>query len=86
LFVRYGVSARRGSGVEHGGGVGLELDHRFRVDGAVVRETGYTGASWRPTVGVHLRVGRYLITAARSSGLGGIGASYRIGLDVDALR
>lgn len=93
LFLRYGVSVRRGSGVEHGGGLGLELDQRFRLDAAVVRETGYvdraTGqreTSWRPAVGVQLRVGRYAITAARSSGLDGIGASYRIGLDVDALR
>lgn len=93
LFLRYGVSLRRGSGVEHGWGAGLELDERFRLDAAVVRETGYvvgeTGyadASWRPTVGVQLRVGRYAIAAARSSGLGGIGASYRIGLDVDVLR
>ncbi len=86
LFLRYGVSARRDSGVEHGGGVGLELDQRFRLDAAVVRESGYADASWRPAVGVQLRLGRYAITAARSSGLGGIGASYRIGLDVDALR
>ena len=86
LFLRYGVSVRRGSDVEHGGGVGLELDQRFRLDAAVVRETGYADVSWRPAVGVQLRVGRYLITATRSSGLGGLGASYRIGLDVDALR
>ena len=93
VFVRYGISTRRDSGVEHGGGVGLELDQRFRVDASLVAETGYgdrQGAhrevSWRPAVGVLLRVGRYAITAARSSGLNGIGASYRIGLDVDALR
>lgn len=93
LFMRYGLSARRGSGPEHGGSVGLELNERFEVDAALVREAGYpdrtTGqreGSWRPAVGVELRVGRYAITAARSSGLGGIGASYRIGLDVDALR
>jgi hypothetical protein len=93
LFLRYGVSARRGSGVEHGGGVGLELDRRFRLDASLVAESGYGDregrhreVSWRPAVGVLLRVGRYAITAARSSGLGGLGASYRIGLDVDALR
>jgi len=86
LFLRYGVSARRDSGTEHGGGAGLALDERFRLDVAVVRETGYVGASWRPTVGIQLQVGRYTIAAARSSGLGGVGASYRIGLDVDALR
>lgn len=86
VFLRYGASLRRGSGVEHGAGAGLELAERFRVDASVVRETGYADASWRPAIGVQLRVGRYSIAAARSSGLGGIGASYRIGLDVDVLR
>lgn len=86
LFLRYGVSARRDTRLEHGGGAGLELGERFRLDAAVVRESGYADASWRPAVGVQLRLGRYAISAARSSGLGGIGASYRIGLDVDALR
>jgi len=93
LLLRYGVSVRRGSGVEHGWSAGLELDQRFRLDGAVVREVGYADggakrleASWRPAIGVQLRVGRYAIAAARSSGLGGLGASYRIGLDVDVLR
>lgn len=86
LFLRYGVSVRRGGGTEHGLGAGLELDQRFRLDATVVHETGYADASWRPAMGVQLRVGRYAIAAARSSGLGGIGASYRIGLDVDVLR
>lgn len=86
LFVRYGVSARRGGAAEHGIGAGIELDARLRVDGTMVRETGYVEADWRPAIGVAFQVGRYAITAARSSGLGGIGASYRVGLDVDVVR
>ncbi len=86
LILRYGVSARQKSGVEHGGGAGLELAERLRLDLRLVREQGYTEATWRPTVGVQFRVGRYSIAAARASGMGGLGASYRIGLDVDVLR
>jgi hypothetical protein len=86
LIVRYGLSGRQQSGVEHGGGAGLELAERFRFDLSLVREQGYTEAAWRPTVGVQFQVGRYSIAAARASGVGGLGASYRIGLDVDVLR
>ncbi len=86
VFVRYGVSARRGGTVEHAFGTGLELEQRFRLDGALVREEEYAEADWRPILAVWFTVGRYAISAARSSGLGGLGASYRIGLDVDVLR
>ncbi len=91
VFVRYGVSARRGGPVEqgmveHAFGSGLELNQHFRLDAAMVREQGYAEVDWRPVLAVQLRVGRYAIAAARSSGLGGLGASYRIGLDVDVLR
>jgi hypothetical protein len=100
VFLRYGVSARRGcaecgvgsggstrgTALEHLAGVGLELDQRFRVDAAVAREVGYAEADWRPVLGVWFTVGRYAVSAARASGLGGLGATYRIGLDVDVLR
>lgn len=95
VFLRYGVSARRGAGtsgsvrnttVEHTVGAGLELDQHFRLDAAVAREEGYAEADWRPVIGVWFNVGRYALWAARASGLGGLGATYRIGLDVDVLR
>jgi hypothetical protein len=100
VFLRYGVSARRGcaecgagpggamrsTALEHTAGVGLELDQHFRVDVAVAREVGYAEADWRPVLGVWFNVGRYVVSAARASGLGGLGATYRIGLDVDVLR
>jgi hypothetical protein len=83
VLLRYGVSARERIGLEHGAGAGLELARRFRLDVNVVREQGYADVAWRPTFGVLLKVGRYSIAAARATGLEGIGASYRVGLDVD---
>ncbi len=98
LLVRYGLSLRgppatskvaapgRGVLAEHTLGAGLVLDRHFRLDGAVAREVGFLEASWRPSVGIGLTLGRYQIAVSRSSGLSGIGASYRIGLDVDVVR
>jgi hypothetical protein len=83
LLLRYGLSTGERTGPEHGGGLGLALADRFRLDANLVRERGYADAAWRPTVGVQFRVGRYSIAAARATGLNGIGASYRVGLDVD---
>lgn len=83
VLLRYGLSTGERTGPEHGGGVGLALADHFRLDASLVRERGYADAAWRPTVGVHFRAGRYSIAAARATGLNGIGASYRVGLDVD---
>jgi hypothetical protein len=86
ILLRYGLSTGERTGPEHGGGVGLALMDRFRLDANLVRERGYADAAWRPTIGVRFRVGRYAIGAARATGLNGIGASYRVGLDVDVTR
>ncbi len=95
VFLRYGVSARRGAAaagsvrgttLEHSVGAGLELDRHFRLDALMAREQGYAEADWRPVVGVWFNVGRYAVSATRASGLGGLGATYRIGLDVDVRR
>ena len=95
VLLRYGVSARRGADtpgsvrsttLEHTLGAGLELDRRFRLDAVMAREQGYAEADWRLVLGVWFNVGRYAVSAARASGLGGLGATYRIGLDVDVLR
>jgi hypothetical protein len=86
ILLRYGFTTGERTGPEHGGGVGLALADRFRLDASLVRERGYADAAWRPTVGVQFRVGRYSIAAARATGLNGIGASYRVGLDVDLVQ
>ena len=83
ILLRYGLTTGERTGPEHGGGLGLALADRFRLDASLVRERGYADAAWRPTVGVRFRVGRYAIAAARATGLNGIGASYRVGLDAD---
>lgn len=83
ILLRYGLSTGERTGPEHGGGLGLSLADRFRLDVSLVRERGYADAAWRPTVGVQFRAGRYSIAAARATGMNGIGAAYRVGLDVD---
>jgi hypothetical protein len=83
IVLRYGLSTGERTGPEHGGGLGLALANQFRLDASLVRERGYADAAWRPTLGLQFRVGRYSIAAARATGLNGIGASYRVGLDVD---
>ncbi len=88
LAARYGLSHREGAagGLEHGFGLGWSTNRRFAVDVHLVREVAYGGAAWRPTFGVRLRVGRYTIAAARASGLNDVGATYRVGLDLELAR
>lgn len=86
--VRYGASYREGSagGLEHGLGLGWSMNRRFAVDAYLVREVAYGGAALRPSFGVKLKVGRYTIAAARASGLNDVGATYRVGLDLELAR
>jgi hypothetical protein len=86
LFLRYGATHREATGTDHGLGVSLRFDDRLSAEAAVVRERGVVETGWRPVVGLSLRVGRYLIRAGRGSGLNGVGAAYRIGLQSDILR
>lgn len=98
ILARYAVSFRQSkvgdpsrsspaeNGVEHGIGLGLALGDRLRADAIYTREVAYGVAEWRPSIGVAFRVGRYALTAARASGLNGLGATYRIGLDVDVIQ
>jgi hypothetical protein len=37
-------------------------------------------------LGLGLRIGRYVIAVARGGGLNDVGATYRVGLDVDILK
>jgi hypothetical protein len=83
LFARYGILARSDGGWEHTLGTGVELASRLKVDAAYVREAGITNADWRFVMALGIRAGRYDVVAARGSGLRGIGANYRVGLEVD---
>ncbi|MBI4421031.1 MAG: hypothetical protein HY560_09415 [Gemmatimonadetes bacterium] len=80
--VRYGVVARRSGAPEHTVGAGVALASRLRLDAAYARERAFGGVAWRLSVAVGIRAGRYDILAARGSGVGGLGANYRVGLDV----
>lgn len=88
LAARYGLNYREGAagGLEHGFGLGWSVNRRFEVDMSLVREVAYGTAAWRPTFGVRLKMGRYTIAAARASGLNDVGASYRVGLDLELER
>ena len=81
FHVRYGASHRERAGTEHGAGLGVRYDERLGADVSFVREQGYVDAAWRPVIGLSLQIGRYLVRAGRGSGLNGIGATYRIGLE-----
>lgn len=85
ILVRYGASLRQGAsgGLEHGVGLGWSVNDRFGVDARLTREVAYGGAAWRPSLGMRLRVGRYNVSAARASGLNDLGATYRVGLDLE---
>lgn len=86
VLVRYGLGVRGTGDVEHGVGGGLAFGDRLRVDAAFRRELAYDVAVWRFALGLAFRAGRYVIAAARGSGINEVGAAYRIGLSAGVLR
>lgn len=82
VSVAYGFAARARSLVDHTIALDLLVSKVARVSGSAVREEGFTGTAWRPTVEVTLILGKYTIGVARSEGLNGIGPSYRINFDI----
>lgn len=82
---RYGLTAA-GGGLEHAVGTGFTFDDHFRVDIGLTREVGYGHAAWRPALGLSLAVGRYTVVAGRAAGVGEVGATYRVGLDIELTR
>jgi hypothetical protein len=83
LVARYGIGGRRGASLEHTAGAGIDLANRFRIDGSMTREGAFGDYGWRMAVAMGIRAGRYDILVARASGLAGVGANYRVGLEVD---
>jgi hypothetical protein len=83
LIGRYGFLARNDEALEHSFGAGVALASRFRLDASVARESAFGSEGWRAVLAVGFRAGHYDILAARGSGLRGIGANYRVGLEVD---
>ncbi len=86
VLVRYGATFCASEKLEHMFGGGLKVGDHFQLDASVVREAGFESAGWRPAIAVSVRVGRYQLGLARSSGLNDLGATYRIGLDATLIR
>jgi hypothetical protein len=88
VALRYGATYREGAagGLEQGFGLGWSMNRRSSVDLQWVREVAYGAAAWRPSFGVRLGIGRYTIAAARASGMNNVGATYRVGLDLEFAR
>ena len=83
LLARYGLNYRSYDALEHTIGAGILLSSVFGVNAAVTRESAYGSHEWRPIVSLFLKVGRYEVELASSSGLNDVGATYRIGLSID---
>jgi len=86
LVGRYGVSYREPGGVEHTFGGGAVMNGWLSIDGALSREQAFGSSAWRPAFQIGVVLGRYAATAARGSGINGLGATYRFALDVDLAR
>lgn len=86
IVARYGATYRASGDLEHALSMGLELNDRFAIDGAFTSESAYGNRSWRPALGIALRIGRYRIGMVRSDGLNDLGATYQVGLDVHVAR
>jgi hypothetical protein len=80
---RYGFLVRADGGTEHSLSGGFSLADRVNVDAGYTRETSFESTDWRLALALGIRAGRYDILAARGSGIRGIGANYRVGLEVD---
>ncbi|UCG84755.1 MAG: hypothetical protein JSW71_12425 [Gemmatimonadota bacterium] len=86
VTARYGVTYRSYDALEHGVSAGVLLGGYVGLDAALTREVAYGMHQWRPALGLFLKVGRYEVDIARSSGLNDLGATYRVGLSVAFVR
>ncbi len=86
LVGRYGVGYRDPGGFEHTIGGGIVMNGWLLIDGAITREQAFGSSAWRPAFQIGLVLGRYAATAARGSGINGLGATYRFALDVDLVQ
>lgn len=82
VAARYGLTYRSYEALEHCVSAGVLLGNYVGLDAALTREAAYGEHEWRPALALFLRVGRYEVAFARSSGLNDLGATYRVGLSV----
>lgn len=83
VSLRYGVTLRDRRELEHSMGLGLGLGWGITLDSAFQYERAFGDNWWRFVLAIGLRAGRYSVLAARGGGIEGLGANYRVGLDVD---
>ncbi len=86
VALRYGATYRTTGDLEHMLAAGAVINRQVRIDFAVTNESAYGERAWRVGLGLGVRIGRYTIAVARGGGLNDVGATYRVGLDVDILR
>lgn len=86
LTGRLGTAYRNLIGYRHHFGLGIAFARAFAVDGGYVREGFFNQVEWRPILAVSLHAGRYLVSISRGAGLNGIGATFRLGLEVEAIK
>lgn len=86
LAVRYGATYRTSGDLEHMLAAGTLINRQIRIDFALTNESAYGDRAWRLGLGLGVRIGRYVIALARGSGLNDVGATYRVGLDVEILK
>jgi hypothetical protein len=84
VVTRYGITFGNGLGTDHQVGAGFELNGTLVADLLVAREGGYGTPTWRPAAGVQVLIGRYRLLLAADAGPRGLGAAYRVGLEVRA--
>jgi len=81
--MRYGAAIRDRRDLEHTFGAGLDLGQRITLDSGLQREEALGNTVWRFVLAIGVRAGRYSVLAARGGSVQGLGANYRVGLDVD---
>lgn len=86
VALRYGATYRTSGDLEHMLATGVLINRQVRIDFALTNESAYGDRAWRVALGLGLRIGRYVIAVARGGGLNDVGATYRVGLDVDILK
>lgn len=80
--VQYGAAFRERRNLEQSAGVRIGLGP-LTLDHGIHHERAFGDDAIRYVLAVGLRAGRYTVLAARGGGVEGLGANYRVGLDVD---
>lgn len=86
VLLRYGATLRDRRDLEHAFGLGVGLGPWLTLDSGMQYERAFGDDALRFVLSVGVRAGRYSVVAARGGGIQGIGANYRVGLDVDLSR